>query len=45
MMKDRKLKKMPILDQDSRPIDALNARDLLEAFLEEVAYEEILLRD
>jgi CBS domain-containing protein len=44
-MKDRRLKNLPILDQDSRPIGTLNARDVLEALLEEVEHEEILLRD
>ena len=45
MMKDRRLKNVPILDQDSRPIGVLNARDLLEVLLEEVEHEETLLRD
>jgi CBS domain-containing protein len=45
LMKERKLKDVPILDQDSRPIGVLNARDLLEALLEEVEHEETLLRD
>ena len=44
-MKDRKLKNVPILDQNSRPIGVLNARDLLEVLLEEVEHEETLLRD
>ena len=44
-MKDRRLKNLPILDQDSRPIGMVNARDLLEALLEEVEHEEVLLRD
>lgn len=44
-MKERKLKNVPILDPDSRPIGVLNARDLLEALLEEVEHEETLLRD
>ena len=45
LVKERKLKDIPILDQDSRPIGVLNARDLLEALLEEVEHEETLLRD
>lgn len=45
VMKDRGLKNLPILDQDSRPIGVLNARDALEALREEVEYEEVLLRD
>jgi CBS domain-containing protein len=44
-MKDRRLKNLPILDHDSRPIGMINARDLLEALLEEVEHEEVLLRD
>jgi CBS domain-containing protein len=44
-MKERKLKDVPILDESSRPIGMLNARDLLEALLEEVEQEEFLLRD
>ncbi len=45
IMKDRRLENIPILDQDSRPIGVLNARDALEALLEEVEYEEVLLRE
>ena len=45
MMKHRRLKNVPVLDQDSRPIGVLNARDVLEALLEEVEHEEMLLRD
>ncbi len=45
MMKDRRLKNVPVLDRDSRPIGVLNARDLLEVLLEEVEHEETLLRD
>ncbi|MGO9005827.1 MAG: CBS domain-containing protein [Beijerinckiaceae bacterium] len=45
IMKERGLKNIPIVGQDSRPIGVLNARDALEALLEEVKYEEILLRE
>ena len=45
MMKARRLKNVPILDDDSRPIGVLNARDLLEVLLDEVEHEETLLRD
>lgn len=45
IMKDRRLKNVPILDQDSRPIGVLNARDALEALLKEIEYEEVLLRE
>jgi predicted transcriptional regulator len=44
-MKDRKLKNVPVLDQRSQPRGMLNARDLLEALLEEAEHEEVLLRD
>jgi CBS domain-containing protein len=44
-MKERRLKNVPVLDQDSRPIGVLNARDVLEALLKEVEHEETLLRD
>ena len=45
VMKRRHLKNVPILDRDSRPIGVLNARDALEALLEELEYQEVLLRD
>ncbi len=45
MMKARRLKNVPVLDEDSRPIGVLNARDMLEVLLEEVEHEETLLRD
>jgi len=44
-MKERHLKNVPILDPDSRPVGVLNARDALESLLEELEYQEILLRD
>jgi len=44
-MKNRGLKNIPINDQDSRPVGVLNARDALQALLEEVENEESLLRD
>ena len=44
-MKKRGLKNIPIDDQDSRPVGVLNARDALQALLEEVENEESLLRD
>ena len=44
-MKERKLKNVPVLDENSRPIGMLNALDLLEALLEEAEQEEFLLRD
>lgn len=42
IMKDRGLKNIPIIDQASRPIGVLNARDALEVLREEVEYEEVL---
>jgi CBS domain-containing protein len=45
IMKDRGLKNIPVVDQDSRPLGVLNARDALEALLEDVEYEEVLLRE
>jgi len=45
IMRERHLQNIPILDQDSRPIGVLNARDALEALLGEVEYEEDLLRE
>ena len=44
-MKDRHLKNVPIVDDASRPVGILNARDALELLLEEVAQEEAALRD
>jgi CBS domain-containing protein len=45
IMKERRLKNVPIVDQDIRPLGVLNARAALEALLEEVEHEESLLRD
>ena len=45
IMKERGLRNIPVVDQDSRPIGVLNARDALEVLLEEAEYEEGLLRD
>lgn len=45
IMKERRLKNMPVVNPDSRPIGVLNARDALEVLLEEAEYEEELLRD
>ena len=42
---ERGLKNIPVVDQNSRPIGVLNARDALEVLLEEVEYEELLLRE
>lgn len=45
IMKERGLKNIPVVGQDSRPIGVLNVRDALDALLEEVEYEEVLLRE
>lgn len=45
IMKERRLKNIPIVDSDKRPIGILNARDVLDALLGEVENEEALLRD
>ena len=43
--KARHLRNIPILDCESRPIGVLDARDVLEAFLEELEYQEMALRE
>jgi CBS domain-containing protein len=44
-MKERKLKNIPVVDKDSRPVGVLHARDILQALLEESKDEEAMLRD
>ena len=44
-MKVRKLKNIPVMDDESRPVGVLNARDALQALLHESENEESLLRD
>jgi CBS domain-containing protein len=44
-MKERKLKNIPVVDEDSRPIGVLHARDVLQVLLEESQDEESMLRD
>jgi CBS domain-containing protein len=44
-MKERKLKNIPVLGQDSRPLGVLHARDILQVLLEESEDEESILRD
>ena len=44
-MKERKLKNIPVVDQASRPIGVLHARDILQVLLEESEDEESMLRD
>jgi CBS domain-containing protein len=45
VMKERRLKNIPIVDEDARPLGLLNARDALETLLEEGEHEEVLLRE
>lgn len=44
-MSARSLRCAPILDRDGRPQGVVHARDLASALLEDVTYEELLLRD
>jgi CBS domain-containing protein len=44
-MSARSLRCAPILDHDGRPQGVVHARDLATALLEDVTYEELLLRD
>jgi CBS domain-containing protein len=45
IMKERGLKHVPIVDESTRPLGVLYARDALQVLLREVEYEELLLRD
>src|SRR3546814_13730 len=45
IIKQRNLKNIPVVDQDSAPIGVLNARDVVRILLEDTEYEESLLRD
>jgi predicted transcriptional regulator len=44
-MKSRSLKNIPYLDEESRPLGVLNARDMLQALLKESTTEESMMRD
>jgi CBS domain-containing protein len=44
-MKQHRLKNIPVIDTDTRPVGMLNVRDALEVLLQEVEDEEALLRD
>lgn len=44
-MKARGIKNVPLLDQDSRPLGVVNARDLLQMLLKESADDEGMMRD
>jgi CBS domain-containing protein len=45
IIKQHGLKNIPVVDQDSVPVGVLNARDALQVLLEDVQYEEQMLRD
>lgn len=45
MMQERGFVHVPVLDEDSRPVGVINARDALRELMVEGAYEESLLRD
>ena len=44
-MRERGLKHVPVVDQASRPVGVLYARDALQMLLQETEAEELLLRD
>jgi CBS domain-containing protein len=44
-MKEHKLKNIPVVDKDSRPVGVLHARDILQILLEESQDDESMLRD
>lgn len=44
-MKEHGLKHVPVVDEASRPLGVLYARDALQVLLEEVESEELLLRE
>jgi CBS domain-containing protein len=44
-MKKRKLKIIPVLDEELRPVGVLHARDILQVLLGESVDEESMLRD
>jgi CBS domain-containing protein len=44
-MKARGLKNVPVVDQDSRPLGLLHARDILQVLLGESENEDSMLRD
>ncbi len=44
-IKERALKNIPVIGEGSRPVGVLYAKDVLESLLDDVEYEEGLLRD
>lgn len=45
LMKDKKLKQIPVSNQASEPLGLLYANETLEVLMKEVEYEDLLLRD
>lgn len=45
LMRDRGFKNLPVVDEGDTVLGILNARDVLQILLQEVRYEEELLRD
>jgi CBS domain-containing protein len=45
VMKQRRLKNIPVISSGAKPLGVLTARDALEVMLDEVESEEALLRD
>jgi CBS domain-containing protein len=45
VMKERGLHSVPVIDSARKPIGLLSARDVLEALLDSVEYQEHLLKD
>jgi CBS domain-containing protein len=45
LFNERRLKNIPVIDADGVPLGILNVKDALQALLEDVQYEEKLLRD
>jgi CBS domain-containing protein len=44
-MKEHKLKNIPVVDKDARPVGVLHARDILQVLLEESQGDQSMLRD
>jgi len=45
IIKQKNLKNIPVIDAECKPVGILNLRDALQALLEDVEYEEQLLRE
>lgn len=44
-LRENNLKNIPVVNQDSKPVGVLNAKDVFQVLLEDVQHEEELLRD